>query len=436
MKKKTLSVLIASALILSLAGCTGSTETPESTIEGAEVTTTAAAEEEKTEAPAETEETTTTTEAPKEVPKITVEPIIMNNDLIFKADGKTYIFNIDTKKMYEYEGTAEVTNLYGNVAYMHSKYKYYNIEEKEYYDGDVFKYEALEFNPVYKLEESFDGNTFSFGIINKDGEWELPLSSEYSVCSQIDNHSFIVNVTSSMVEFSSPNIIYNYKNDKIISKEDLFPQIHRWYTVNDDMVVFCAVDPDTYKECYYKYNTSTDELTLLCDYEYAACERLQFISGVAWIYNDYDAAIKNFVYDEEINKVHDLEYASYNVYAATDDYVVFAASNTNSITDMYALFLDKDSNRICEPIKIKDATSCKACIIGDYILFDQDYYGSRITDGGKASIINCKTGEVTDFEYEDISHETGMLLTEKDGEYYLVHVSDPETLINPFEIAE
>ncbi|MBQ7835542.1 MAG: hypothetical protein IJ385_07130, partial [Ruminiclostridium sp.] len=107
MKKKILSVLLMSALILSMAGCGASTETPEVTTEGAEVTTTAAAEEDVAEATTttapETEAVTTTTEAPVELPEITGYKLFMNSCLSFSADGKNYVLNIADKKMYEYE---------------------------------------------------------------------------------------------------------------------------------------------------------------------------------------------------------------------------------------------------------------------------------------------------------------------------------------------
>ena len=203
MKKRILSTILMAAIMLSMAGCNGSTETSETTTEGAEVTTTTAAEEGTTEATTtvpETEETTTTTEAPKETPKITSEPKIYNDCMVFEADGKNYVYNITDKAMYEYEGEGGIGDSIGNI--IRTDDKIYNLKTKELYDVKMHSVNLYDYNPVYKVEESFDGDTYYFGIIDKNGEWVLPMSSDYAIC-EYKFTGDLYGVSSSLVNFNN-----------------------------------------------------------------------------------------------------------------------------------------------------------------------------------------------------------------------------------------
>ncbi len=427
MKKKILSVLLMSALVLSVASCGTSTETPETTTEGAEMTTTAAADEDVAEtttttAP-ETEEVTTTTEAPKETPKITSEPKIYNDCMFFEADGKNYVYNIADKKMYEYNGESDVYGANGKIIINGSCLS--NLETQETYDGKLFRTNSVyEYNPVYKIEESFDGDTYYFGIINKNGEWALPMSSDYVICKDKTLFSTIALLDSSRFVCSSSSLllsgdgktIYDWKNDKVVTAQELGKTSIA--NVNGNIALICdwIIDPDNIES----YNTVTGESISIYDEE---CKLLDTNSGKVIVVdykNEYMAIL-----GDNFEKLYEITgYEARSVLDANENYVAFPSKGADG--GNYIIILDKDGNRVVEPISYKANTGF---IIDNYVIL-----GSGATPVEK--IINCKTGEIIDYKCEQFSASTGMMVVESDGAYYLAHISEPDTLINPFEIAE
>lgn len=123
------------------------------------------------------------------------------------------------------------------------------------------------------------------------------------------------------------------------------------------------------------------------------------------------------------------------IYDATEDYILFSAENPNG--NRYTLITDKSGKRIVDPIEganiYRDSqNNCRAYIRGDYAI-------CLLSNGG-GYIVNCKTGKVKTYSDDKISIEafdkdSGMLLMKSDGAYYLAAPSDPDTLLNPFELA-
>ena len=427
MKKRILSAIIMSALVLSMTACGTSTDTPD-TANSADVTTaaaeeaeTTAAEEDKTEATTttaeETEATTTTTEAPKEILKITDSPSVYFDCMSFKVDGKNYVYNAVDNKMYEC-GANKIYFALGKMAVDDSD-ELHNLETKESYDvetkmcNDYYMYN--QYIPVHKKEQNFDGDVTYFGILDKNGEWVLPLSSEYAICKYKSFHG-AHNATSSLAYIDSDRV-YDYKNDKVIDSEELRElnpnELKHFKAISDDKIL-CEND---YADNYVIYNPSTGEETpvnVKGDYwSYSYIIKTQFFSD----FDEYLAIPdKNFEVLYEITG-----YDPYNIYDATEKYVLFYANGTDG--GGYTIILDKDGNRIVEPIKEKPG-DC-AFITGDYAVLGKQ-------------IVNCKTGEIKTCPYYvyDAMNEAGMMVVKSDGEYFLVDPADPETLINPFEIAE
>ena len=416
MKKRILSVLVMSALILSMTACGTSTDAPEAT-EATGVTTTAAEEEKteaETEAPAETEETTTTTEAPKEVQKITSKPeihSISDRCMIFEQDGTTYVYNIADNKMYTTD--EEIYKANGCVAQT-SSYNIYNLETKETYDAKLFNDRYLtDYIPVYKIEESFEGTTYMFGIIDKNGDWALPLSADYEIC-KLKMKSDIYEATESMV-YINRDIVYDWRTDTLLTSNDFGGKSFINY-YNNSILLGEYIDKDGTYRNIEKYDMLTKETTSLYDG-----------NAYVYIYNGTmirdEVSGKTLILDRNLDIVCDAsDYNVSYVQKISDNYVTFLA--TNDAGNDYAIMLDKNGNKIVEPFM----SNSLIYTVNDYAMFIN---AKKIT-----KIINCKTGEMTDCNYELYSVNTGTIVVESEGAYYIADISDPDTLINPFEIAE
>lgn len=421
MKKRILSAIIMSALVLSMTACGASTDAPEAT-EGAEVTTTAAAAEEEkteaeTEAPAETEETTTTTEAPKEVLKITDSPSVYFDCMSFKVDGKNYVYNAVDNKMYECD-VNKISFALGKMVKDNSG-ELHNLETKESYDLETGickeSYMYNQYIPVHKKEQNFDGDVTYFGILDKNGEWVLPLSSEYAICKS-ENFYGAGSATASFAKISV-DLLYDYKNDEVMDAFELMqlnPPVYRqFYAISNDKILCYNAASNNYT--FYNPNTG-EETPVKGSYVYTTPNK------TLYFYDYYSDNGYFAIYDENFEMLYEITgYNKSSVWDATENYVVLCAPGADS--GYYMIILDKDGNRIVDPISGKAEDF--AFITGDYAVVDNQ-------------IVNCKTGEIKTCPYyvHDAMVEAGMIIVKNEGEYFLVDPADPETLINPFEIAE
>lgn len=418
MKKRIISALLTSALILSMTACGASTDAPEAT-EDADVTTTVAEKEDASESAntaAETE-AAATTEALKEVRKITDKPDICNDCMVFEDDGITYVYNITNNKIYTYDGESDVYmfNAYnGKLALTYEGF--YNLETQEYYDCNNLYPGALDYNAVYKIENNFDGDIYSFGIIDKNGEWVLPLSSDYAICDIAPTTD--IRGTSSSLVCVDRWTVYDWKNDRIITADELG---NLFLNVYGDNILFTS---NSWEDTFTVYNVNKGESRFINDVDgdsYLDTESYALVISKA--YNKEYCVI----FGDNLEKLHEL--TGYNVtaiYDATEDYAVFAASGSDSGT--YTIITDKSGNRIIEP---SQDFGWGGRIIGDYVVFEE-------TD----KILNCKTGEIKEYANDDTYNivgchsETGKLIVSSDDAYYIADISDPDTLINPFDIAQ
>ncbi|MBQ2823141.1 MAG: hypothetical protein IJF18_01010 [Oscillospiraceae bacterium] len=433
MKKRILSAIIMSALVLSMTACGTSTDAPD-TANSADVTTaaaaeteTTAAEEEKTEAATttaeETEATTTTTEAPKVIPKITKEPKICDGCLILKIDDKQYLYNITDNTMTEYDFKDTINYANGKVAQL-SDY-YYNLETNEKYDVKTFYNWVSDYNPVYKIEKDFDGDKYYFGILDNNGEWALPLSSEYAICDIKPNRD-IYGGTTSLLKLGYDGA-YDWKNDKLFYKNEFGNK--KFYSISDDYILL------TDSSSLSAYNTTTGETTSVYN---GAATYANFLASQLFVV--VDSANEYFsILGDGFKKLYEIKgYETDIIYNASESYVVFPSKGSSN--SKYIVILDKDGNRVVDPI---EGDANLAYVSGDYVvLADVNYYDEDDKFCTSDFIVNCKTGEIKEYADKktyDIIYcygETGKMIVKSDGAYYLADVSDLDTLINPFEIAE
>lgn len=490
MKKRILSAIIMSALILSMTACGASTDSAD-TANNADTTTasaaeekTTAADEEKTEAatsaPEETEETTTTTEAPVELSDIKQYDLFMNSCLSFSADGKNYVLNIADKKLYEYdtEGLDDFYAISGNIALFGDPTTYdnaysdnagvYNLETKEVMasadTNGIMPYTWWEGMtscvPVVSVEKGFDGDVYSVGVISDNGEWVLPLSTDYAICnkeyaSNAMQYNEDNDYMTMMDSYDYDSKFYDFKNDKFLKLNGIIENITAGldgYNSNNSYTIVNAYQNNNFLIHAYVGARYPDEITYFAKYNADTEELIHYKTDLKdvkrsdWAYYLDDVTIYRhninqddlLCLDKALNKL-DYDFSEYEIdsfYTMNGNAAVFNALNPEN--EHYVIILKNDGIRAVDPIMGYSSADNSACIIGDYVVLN------RVKDSDENTndyIINCKTGETKTFTADtydimDWDKETGMLLVKADGAIYLAHVSDPDTLIHPFEMAE
>lgn len=475
MKKKILSVMLMAAMLLSMTGCGGKNAYEKTNEYGlnkdyeqyididsmvssvVSSVVSSAVEDIITLAIPETEDfTITTEEPPKEIPKAKRCMLFNNGFFSFSDTGSPtewpkegYVYDMVNKVIYEIspKNNERPGGMCGKMLIVYPGIQLLNLETDETYDvttmydtsfsendDSIYDYTYV---PVYSLKESFDGNTYSFGVIDDNGEWVLPLSSEYEVCNYELSKYMCDYVFGSVIRFEhttsfrEPDIYYDFKNNKILNAEDFgFDSILR--CKGDYILLGNQADGESYYTNISKYNVQTGELSVIDEnniyWNDDSYFNKDFYQGIA-IKNE--ARTEYLILDNEFNKIEfDLSQSQYNemrVYDATDKYVLFSAKNADGIE--YTILLDRAGNRVVEPIKERYTDGY---ISGEYVVL----LGVNDTED---CIVNINTGEVKTYKnkkkysIERFDPVSAMLLIEAKDFYYLATPDDPDTLINPFE---
>lgn len=464
MKKRILSILLMSALVLSMTACGADTETPDTT-EGAEATTTAAVEEDTPEATTtapETEAITTTTEAPPvEAAKITTFSGLKNGYMAFSADNdKSYIYNIKNNAFTEIDSEyctfqygddmVYATCITDNVAMIVTNpYESQCIgavidlsngeiilemnEDSDVYYGGLYNNITGDMLFIQK-EESFEGNTIKFAVMNSKGEWLNDFSDSeafyvgkdywhgrpfdgnllmykedgnggysYYIYSLENKTHTPVNLPSDYWTFSSYGL-----GDKLLLAP--YYALGTWYLLDGQG----ETTPLEYKVSGLSdYGILTEEKKIL------DTETLEVI----YDFSEYGEGDSWYSYDYGFNVA----------IASPEERYAVKLENPNG--DSYIGIYDKSGNELVKPFKVE--FSWNGFFSGDYFVAYESFEGNAIA--------NCATGEVKTYEntkdelgyyIKDFDEELGLMVVESDGYYYLVDPANPETLINPFEIAE
>lgn len=435
MKQKILSAILVSAVILSMAGCGGAqpTEIPNNSQESEVTASTTSATTEKQEqtttaATTTTTETTTTPEEvsePEEAIKVNNSYSINKGTWYFKADNdEYYYYDIANNRLIKKGSNYSMERwcfLIGDLLY--SPNSGYIIDSKTgetvLPDGcklkDVNKKSGLIL--VSKLDEGFSGNTFSLGVLNSNLEWVYPLTEitvDGKSTGDLDyqGYNLVGNYAVASGGYSS-SFAYSFKENKTVGISTGVDSF--FYCLNND-------GDKALINRTYVFDGSTGKTTEIDSYSvHAAGDEMVAMdinrenwSVLSW--NDY----KDIGFDLS-------EYNVYEIYAATEDYIVFDAKNPDG--DDYTIIMKKDGTLVVDPIKGRNES--------DYM----HIYGDYVIDTYSEYIVNCKTGEMKTYSDDNLSLEgfdstSGKLIMKSDGNYYLADLSDPETLINPFEIAE
>ncbi len=469
MKKRILSTMLMAAMLLSLTACGADTESPESTTEGTKATTTAAIEEDTAEATtttaAVTEEITTTTEAPPvEAAKITTFSGLKNGYMAFSADNdKSYLYNIKNNAFTEIDSEyctfqydddrAYATCITDNVAIIVTNpYEYQCIGAViDLSNGEIIL-EMNEDSDVYytgqcnnitgdmlfiQKEESFEGNTIKFAVMNSKGEWLNDFSDSEAFYVGKDywhGRPFDGNLLMYKEDGNGGYSYYIYSLENkthtpVNLPSDYWTYYSYAYGLGDKLLLtpFNSLDP-----VYYLLD-GQGEITPL-EYKVLGISDYGILTEEKKI---LDTETLEVIYDfseyEERDSWDLVDYRSNVTIASLEER--YAERLTNPNGDYYIGIYDKSGNELVKPFKDE---------FGWNGFFSGDYFVAYDSTGGNV-IVNCSTGEIKTYEktiddlgyyIEAFDEELGLMVVKSDEYYYLVDPAAPETLINPFEIAE
>lgn len=456
--KKIVSMALIAALIVSAAGCgekapaetTAKTEAATETVKETTAKETAAdaagenSAEETAETTAEAEVTTTT--APEETSEYAglsmSNPISFDNgSLYFEAsNGTKYLYQVAENKIYEINDDwtrINYNNLFktGDMIWVWywetgrpTCYCVVNAATNEvmYKEGNDDDLIFRNINPetgrmlVTKVEEGFSGNSISIGVMNNKGEWENPLT-EFSIdgvkTDELNNYIYTLMGDYVLLSGESMSYIYSFKDNKISEIEGFGYYMAAKWDIHYDKVIgrnhggILIIDSTGESKQIYQYESGYYGFT--CEI-YFIGDGIVINDGKYTVLSADDYKDMGFNLSEyNVRGIHDVE----------ENVIAFYARNPDG--DTYTIIMNKDGSFVTEPFKTKNVTDVTLC--GDYAIIKST-----------KTLLNCKTGEsktignVGDW----VDDKTGMVTVEEDGEWYLVDLSDPDTLLNPFELVQ
>ena len=454
--KKIVSMALIAALIVSAAGCgekapaetTAKTETTTAATETVKETTAkeAAGEnsaEETAETTAEAEETTTT--APEEASEYAglsmSNPISFDNgSLYFEAsNGTKYLYQVAENKIYEinddwtHSKTHSNYNLFktGDMIWVWywdtgkpTCYRVVNAATNEVMSDDGLIFRNI--NPetgrmlVTKVEEGFSGNSISIGVMNNKGEWENPLT-EFSIdgvkTDELNNCRYTLMGDYVLLSGERMSYIYSFKDNKISEIEGFGYYKANW-DINYDKVI-----GSNYGGILIIDSTGESKQIYQCERANSLIDMDYFIDlrGDGIVINEGNKYTVLSADDYKDMGFDLSEYAKGKIiYDVEENVIAFYTKNPDG--DIYTIIMNKDGSFVTEPIKHKgEVTLC-----GDYAIIKST-----------KTLLNCKTGESkTIGNVGLVDDKTEMITVEADGAWYLVDLSDPDKLLNPFELVQ
>ena len=474
MKKRILSAILVSALVLSMAGCSGETPTSEPVSQQSQTSTSENKGQSSTTSEAVSSESTSTSSNSESTPSAssssaskpsssssssssststkpvvpTNQPSIVSsydylnggNTWVFQtSDKQNYAYNLAEKKIYKLDKMTDINLILtmGQLVY-YKDFSGYNtyiqnastqqtvLPRSEGYRIEGF-YWALDRILVSKLEKSFSGNKFLVGVMNSKMEWVYPLTeisidgfSEYDyldcVYTLLGDKMMIYG--RSFVSQERPPYIYSFKNKCItpVSTDDWQDGYWYWSNTSDQILV------SFYGRDGFWYFDSSSENGIFND-KY----------GGLWGYSPNGNIVsknvnKCYVLDSKTMKelaVFDL--SAYNVRSIIDvtkDRILFEALNPDG--DTYTIIMNKDGSLVTEPILSSSYDSDIISICDDCAIMSSH------------TIVNCKTGKTTkvDYEIKQVYNAYGMMVVGNSEGLYLVKPSEPNKLLSPFAIGQ
>ena len=440
MKKRLISVVAATLVVLSASACSAPTEQTSSSgsadTSSSQTTTNETKEHAETkestpldtsaaqtvQADAETVETEIVTEEAEEfVPVIDSQGELRNGSWLFQAynsegELKDYIYDIEAKELVEFTSESNIVDFSGfTVVYENNKndYQVKNVKTGEVYVDTknsemVIKGEDTYFVDntllVVKAETGFDQGGKWMGVINDDGTWKYELRADY----QVPYHSDFKNIT-----------WYYYGNGVICNQRDMFImdtniyvdktiEMRSGFTWSFGGIIKSATASSfiyTTEDAVYKnyssgsfgsvacYNKKDDTIIYngVKDSE-ASCGTCLYGNYLGYDFADGSFVICNMETAEDITidvsgyTFEEGETRVYNrVYSIANDTIIFECIGADD--NKYLCAVNTNGERVLEPALMDDVKYFCTTNDGDFVLQTND---------GTIRTVNSTTGEITD----------------------------------------
>ena len=359
-------------------------------------------------------------------------------------DKKRYVYNITENKLIELgENNSGITCAMGNILYLRNidSNKIIDAKSQEVVlqsgeDGYIIR-DVSEVRGkilVTKLEDGFSGNKLFIGIMNSKGEWDNQLteiSIDKITASRLNGYEFRLLGDNVLMLSGKDSYIYSLSK-KVISPVKYPDNVNP----HDSMWSFAIWNKAGNQAIINAYNQSKKGYEVFCFDDSAEFRAIySYNDGFNYSDNGFNYISNDGIYVKD-KKIYTLinpktseviggfdlsEYNFNNMYSLNEKWIVFSARNPDGV--LYTIILDKDGNFVVDPIKESGRFSPYIC--NDCVILNSN------------TIVNCNTGEVktTDYTIERGYVDYGLIVVRADNNYYLVKPSEPDKLINPFEIA-
>ena len=270
---------------------------------------------------------------------------------------------------------------------------------------------------VTKIDDS-SPDVLLLGVMNNKGEWEYPLtelSSDELSAFTLKDCSYYLMGDHVLIRDSAEGYWYSLKDNKLSKIED---HDFSGCRISNDGEVFTLEDTGLY------VFDSTGTVTQITEH----VEDIKLLDGGIVTIRKTGA----YSWDDYSDMGFDLSGYEYpEIIDVTENTIAFCVFTDGT---GYTYIMNKDGSLVTEPAEgAYDSSSASFC--GDYFVMGR-------------SVINCKTGEAStlfddpagiDSAYivSGIYSDPGVIVMRSylTGNFFLVFPDDPETLINPFEVA-
>ena len=213
---------------------------------------------------------------------------------------------------------------------------------------------------VKKIERSFSGNKTLYGVLDKDGNWKVPLS---------DTHPLL-----KIKDFNDGGIGYIGNGIYAVTTSDGYYINTVYYNAVTNQVTqgydHFAIEPydngtDYYDECLFKYSSDGSVECLIFDFDGNIGE--EYILVI----DDSKTSLLDMNGTEIFNIEEDnIDIISYKKYEYKNGYFLCTAYNPDY--DMYWCLFDSNGNLAFEPIIIEDQYDSKYCLSNEGVIYQKD----------------------------------------------------------------